>query len=820
MYSRILLALALIGVTTGTSAQHVGTDFTIAFLRNFGPGNPQPTTNFSIFALEDATVTVIFSAPGNAQFQSQTIDVSADEVGVVSFPNSYLNQNNLFVAEQRSFKITSTAPIRVQAYQFRNRRSEGTPVLPISSLGSEYIVVNYRTPVSLNDPSQYNIIAVQDNTEITILPSSATPFGPTGTPINLTLNEGEVISLGSFQNTVDTKITSANDVPFAVFAGGEFMSFPSGCDAGGYMFEQMLPTSLWGTAHPIITTISPNIEGLVIVTLEPNTTVSFGCLGSFVLDTSCDKCSYKSDFGILTSSAPVSVAQINPNVGCGAPFDKGITSMRLLEPLSRGNTIHKFRSNSDMPVTGYNPITSFNVLHLALPNADTSGVLVNGNSVNGWIGSNSTPQAWAARVELGAINELTTIESTTPVWANYLALQPLDAITMSLGSNAQSEPVSYENLAIFIGDSLRLCQGDTTVLDPGISFPGLWQDGSVQSTFTVTEPGVYYVSYENQCPNSRDTVVVRPGIVFLELADQINACPGETVTLAPDTTRPFYTYQWAGQAEGTTLETNQIGAYTLTATNLITGCSIDAQINYIPFPFPPIELPAAIGLCPDDTIRVEAEGLGSWLWSTGDTLSAIHVSEAGTYTVNLTDSLGCIGSKSTQVFDLFLPFVLPEEYSVCDGESTEIFINSPNADVLWLDPPSENPATVGEGLWEIIASNECGLINETVFVDLEDCKCDAEVPNIFSPNADGRNDTFLPRIHCESTHYLLKIFNRWGTEIFTTLQADLGWDGRLSNGSEASEGVYYYVLCYRNDLRQDRAILNYSGALTLVRDSR
>lgn len=814
----LLAVVSLICAALPCSSQHVGTEFIMAFLRNFGPGNPQPTTEFSIFALENATVTANFSTPGNPQFQSQSITISANEVGVISFPNAYLNQNNFFTAEQRSFRITSTAPIRVQAYQFRNFRSEGTPVLPVSSLGSEYIIVNYRTPVPITNPSQYNIIAVQDNTEISIVQSTSSPFGPTGSTVNLTLNEGEVITFGSFQNNINTKITSANDVPFAVCAGGEFMSYPGGCDGGGYLFEQMLPTSLWGTVHPLINTTNSAVEGLVFVTLEPNTTIDYACSGSFVSqNNSCTDCSFKSNFGILSSSAPISVIQITAMAACNTGIDKGITSMRILEPLSRGNTLHKFRAGSDL-VGGYSTQNSFNTLHLALPDSDTSNVLVNGNPVSGWIGSNSIPQAWAARVELGAINELTTITSGTPVWANYLALQSNDAITMSLGSNAQNEVPDFVNLSVFLPDSLRLCSGDTALLNTNLDIPGTWQDGSLQTSFTVTEPGVYYVSYENQCPNSRDTTVVRPGIVFLELADEINACPGETVTLAPDTTRVLYTYQWEGQPPGNTLETNTPGTYTLTATNGINNCSIDAQINYIPFIPPSIDIPATAGLCPDDTISLTANGAGHWLWSTGDTLSSIHVSESGTYTVSLThDSTGCTGVKNTTVFDLFLPIFLPEEFTVCKGEITEVSITSPNAEVLWIDPPVESPAQLGEGIWEVSLSNECGSISEKVTVQGRECKCDAEVPNVFTPNADGRNDIFLPRIHCESIEYNLKIFNRWGAEIYTTLNENQGWDGRLSNGADAPEGIYYFVLSYRNDLRIDKELINYAGPLTLAR---
>lgn len=73
----------------------------------------------------------------------------------------------------------------------------------------------------------------------------------------------------------------------------------------------------------------------------------------------------------------------------------------------------------------------------------------------------------------------------------------------------------------------------------------------------------------------------------------------------------------------------------------------------------------------------------------------------------------------------------------------------------------------------------------------------ALLPNIFSPNADGLNDDYklqsdLP-YPCIS-NLEIRIFNRWGVEVYHNQLSDrFGWDGRY-NGHEASPGVYYYVV--------------------------
>lgn len=66
-------------------------------------------------------------------------------------------------------------------------------------------------------------------------------------------------------------------------------------------------------------------------------------------------------------------------------------------------------------------------------------------------------------------------------------------------------------------------------------------------------------------------------------------------------------------------------------------------------------------------------------------------------------------------------------------------------------------------------------------------------PNAFSPNGDGRNDTFVAK-ECENiTEFHAYIFNRWGQKLFEWTDSADGWDG-THNGTPVKEGVYF-LLC-------------------------
>ncbi|MCP9235647.1 gliding motility-associated C-terminal domain-containing protein [Lewinella sp. JB7] len=68
-----------------------------------------------------------------------------------------------------------------------------------------------------------------------------------------------------------------------------------------------------------------------------------------------------------------------------------------------------------------------------------------------------------------------------------------------------------------------------------------------------------------------------------------------------------------------------------------------------------------------------------------------------------------------------------------------------------------------------------------------------ELPNAFTPNGDGRNETFQPIALCFVERVDLKIFNRWGQLVFETQDPAINWTGTNLNGDALPSGTYYYV---------------------------
>ena len=86
------------------------------------------------------------------------------------------------------------------------------------------------------------------------------------------------------------------------------------------------------------------------------------------------------------------------------------------------------------------------------------------------------------------------------------------------------------------------------------------------------------------------------------------------------------------------------------------------------------------------------------------------------------------------------------------------------------------------------------------------------IPNAFTPNADGLNDVI--RLHAKNaTLNSFKIFNRWGSEVFTTTDLATGWNGTY-RGNPCEIGTYYYFIEFTNSIGRKKTI---KGDIQLLR---
>lgn len=83
------------------------------------------------------------------------------------------------------------------------------------------------------------------------------------------------------------------------------------------------------------------------------------------------------------------------------------------------------------------------------------------------------------------------------------------------------------------------------------------------------------------------------------------------------------------------------------------------------------------------------------------------------------------------------------------------------------------------------------------------------ISNTFTPNGDGVNDTWAIKYLDSYISLSLKVYNRYGTEVFKTDNYANPWDG-TKDGNPLPDGMYYYIISAKG------GELKYSGSVMII----
>lgn len=195
---------------------------------------------------------------------------------------------------------------------------------------------------------------------------------------------------------------------------------------------------------------------------------------------------------------------------------------------------------------------------------------------------------------------------------------------------------------------------------------------------------------------------------------------------------------------------------------------------------------------------------------------------SGMQTVKLVVSNGCYSdsiSKQIQVIEPPNEFSLGADTSICQGANIQLSVNAPLAEAYqWSDGSSNQSLMVSTAGTYILQADYgvCGTYADTISVQVINCdtstvpNCNLFVPNAFSPNGDGVNETFKPRLPLGSAAILreLAIYNRWGNRVFSTNDWNATW-----NGSNLASDTYFVIIRYTCNQIDEI----YKGDLLLIR---
>jgi len=163
------------------------------------------------------------------------------------------------------------------------------------------------------------------------------------------------------------------------------------------------------------------------------------------------------------------------------------------------------------------------------------------------------------------------------------------------------------------------------------------------------------------------------------------------------------------------------------------------------------------------------------------------------------------GSVVVDESDLINELIWTNPNSSCADDVVQYIIyyaSQQGQDLMVLNAISnpEDTTYVHEGLlslagcYAIVAVDSFGNESELSNVVCVDNCSDYNLPNVFTPNGDGFNDLFIPRMPIRFIDHIdIKIFDSWGNLVFTSTDPMINWNGKdIKSGLDVSEGTYFY----------------------------
>ncbi len=236
-------------------------------------------------------------------------------------------------------------------------------------------------------------------------------------------------------------------------------------------------------------------------------------------------------------------------------------------------------------------------------------------------------------------------------------------------------------------------------------------------------------------------------------------------------------------------------------------------------------------ICPGDRIQFTASNGTTYSWLSGDlsTISCLDCpapvltpTVSDRYYAIITDALGC--ADTLDVFILVKPKpqiqVTPKDTTVKAGKRVLYFATGGET-YNWMRPFNLSSAY---GTAIVATANES---REIIVTGIDTAGCQGSdtaqlnvdfrnsvfVPSAFTPNGDGDNDVFSVRNVTTQKIAEFRVFNRWGTEVFSTNTTMQGWDGTYK-GEPQPTGEYGYLIRLA---APDGITDTYTGTITLIR---
>ena len=354
-----------------------------------------------------------------------------------------------------------------------------------------------------------------------------------------------------------------------------------------------------------------------------------------------------------------------------------------------------------------------------------------------------------------------------------------------------------------------------------------WYDSTATlistDSFLAVGPGTYWVEATSSgCPVISDTLkVVADDSPSFDLGLDYNI-PCNTKTLLDPIVIGglgsfFYQYSWNTGSDSSSIMVPE-GSYILDVDDG-TGCNFKDTITITEDTIPHVTISGGGSICDDGTttnITFTFNGLLPWdlIYTNGadsitkdNILTSIYTVPtliSGLYDIMLADDINdCVadtfGSKVEVIVNPMPKAVItPSEITIYEGEVINLIVGEYqfyewyNAEDDLLSVNSELSVTDSGSFYVfVIDENNCNDFSENAIVHTVR-RTEIYIPSAFTPNGDDHNELFVIRGNY-IVSYSMKIYNRWGEQLFVSNSIYKYWDGTFEN-NKVKQGNYFYVV--------------------------
>lgn len=746
----LIPALIFVNISVAQLFSTVGKEFWVSIPRLYTTPTGANVADAKLYITAEKNCTgTVQDRYGN---YSQNFTVTTGKPTVIDLPAVLFYEGNFETIELKGAYIQSSDSIQaVLRIAGISKYYEMTNILPLQSLGSDYMVMTYaygsNSVTRVN--SQFMLLGVEDSTEVDVTPSQQSILGTLATTFTITLNKGETYL---YQGDQDLDLTGSiihakNCKKIVVYSGTENTFTPMACPTAGganMLIEQSAPINTLGTAFLI--TPAPNMEKELfkVLATQNNTNVSVNGVLVAVLNKGNSYEDYFSVPTFIKANKPVVTAYFGVSF-CTVSQTNGGPFMVLVTPLEQAIKSSAIIATASPPGVGKQYVQ----IHVRTRDKDLS--FMDGRNIGSKFKTFPTHPEYAyAQIELdsGAYTIKNANGFTAEVNANSINTFTVSSHGYSAGSllNKSSQYASINGNSTNLQKEFYFCPLQT------VNFEAIRQDTVFSKVFWYFDDGTI------DSGNVVNKAFTKPGCHDVQMVSYYSGSSG-----------------------------NCLLGNGATDTTFMKVCVANSL---------PLNIGNDTGFCRSRPITLQSninpDGF-SYLWSTGETNPFISANATGTYWLEIKNG-NCVIRDSVTVTVVDKPVVsILGDKLLCLEDSVLLHnsVNSPIVNYLWNNGKKNYSQWITRPGTYTLYANERGCIAEgSITIGALTCP-EIYVPSGFTPDGDGKNDIIRPI--CAGIDLLyFRIYNRYGQLIYETSEEGKGWNGKL-NGIQQSMATYVFV---------------------------